>query len=122
MWFLCECNLTGVCVRFVAGAAGRVDGFTLLDLNFSEDSRGLDLPVAVMAGSRKIVMCQMDSKLPLADFEPVLNVAIDGALAIATVMQRALAQRAQVLHDAAPLLGPSAAAALRGDDAMDEDE
>lgn len=60
-----------------------------IDLNYVEDSAGgPDMPVAVLPQSGKIVMVQMDSKLPLELFEKVLDLAVEGANAIYQVLQR----------------------------------
>lgn len=55
-------------------AAGCIEGVPILDLNYLEDSSGSpDLPVAILPQSEKVVMCQMDSKLPMDMFEKVLR-------------------------------------------------
>lgn len=48
----------------VFSAAGKVGEHLLLDLNYREDSAGVDFPVAILASSEKVVLCQMDSKIP----------------------------------------------------------
>lgn len=73
--FVCSC------------AAGFIDGKPILDLNYVEDSAGgPDLPVAVLPQTGKIVMVQMDSKLPMDMFEKVLELAVAGCRAIYDVL------------------------------------
>jgi exosome complex component RRP41 len=59
----------------------------VLDLNYVEDSAGgPDLPVAILAGSGKISLLQMDSKLPIDMFEKVVSLAVEGCKAIHKVL------------------------------------
>lgn len=106
----------------VACAAGRVDDRVLLDLNFAEDSQGLDLPVAVLASSGKVVMCQMDHKMPIGDFKGVLQVAIDGSLRIAELMREVVRQRAKLLSAGAEQMLQQQQQQRADADRMDEDD
>jgi len=75
--FVCSC------------AAGYIEGTPLLDLNYIEDSAGgPNLPLAILPRTSKIVMLQMDSKLPLDVFETVLKLALEGCKAIYEVLTR----------------------------------
>jgi exosome complex component RRP41 len=91
-------------------AAGRVADTILLDPNFREASSGMDLPVALLASSEKIVMCQMDHKLPAEDFGKVLRVAMDGALVIAGIMKAVINDYLVATVNAQQQLAQSAAA------------
>jgi ribonuclease PH len=61
-----------------------------LDLNAKEASGGLELPIAQLAESGKVVMCEMDHKLPLPLLEPVLELAREGAARVGDEMRQAL--------------------------------
>eukprot|EP01098_Paradermamoeba_levis_P008470 TRINITY_DN3512_c0_g1_i1.p1 TRINITY_DN3512_c0_g1~~TRINITY_DN3512_c0_g1_i1.p1 ORF type:complete len:245 (-),score=63.69 TRINITY_DN3512_c0_g1_i1:206-940(-) len=75
--FVCSC------------AAGCVNGVPILDLNYVEDSTGgVDLPVALLPNSTKIVLLQMDSKLPLDLFEKVLMMAVEGCRAVHNILKK----------------------------------
>jgi len=77
-------------------AAGCIDGTPILDLNYVEDSAGgPDLPLAVLPQTGKILLLQMDSKLPLDTFERVLQLAVDGCTAIHQVLMREIERYAQ---------------------------
>lgn len=92
-------------------AAGRMSDTILLDPNFREASSGMDLPVAVLASSEKIVMCQMDHKLPAEDFGKVLRVAMDGAMVIAGIMKSVINDYLVAALNAQQMAQQSAAAA-----------
>jgi hypothetical protein len=110
------CPLVRRCIPSQLEGPGKVDDSLLLDLNFQEDSRGLgekmlpacanltvlcaDLPVAITPSDGRLVMCQMDSKIPIADFSAVLKLAVEGAKQIAELMRTALRERAAVLSEA----------------------
>lgn len=67
---------------------------TLLDLNHYEDSGGsADLPVAIFPKSDKVIMAQMDCKVPLNTFEKVLMTAIDGCHRIYEVLVECVRER-----------------------------
>lgn len=75
--------------------------FLLVDLNYIEDSAGgPDLPVAILPKSGKVVMCQMDAKLPLDMFEKVLMLAIEGCDMLYGVMKEAVRQHTKELCEA----------------------
>jgi exosome complex component RRP41 len=66
----------------------------VLDLNHYEDSGGsADLPVALFPKSDKIIMAQMDSKVPLQTFEKVLRTAMEGCHMIYEIMAECVKQR-----------------------------
>eukprot|EP01087_Luapelamoeba_hula_P003614 TRINITY_DN1340_c0_g1_i1.p1 TRINITY_DN1340_c0_g1~~TRINITY_DN1340_c0_g1_i1.p1 ORF type:complete len:248 (+),score=34.00 TRINITY_DN1340_c0_g1_i1:131-874(+) len=84
----------------ISAAAGYISGTPILDLNYVEDSAGgPDLPVAILPKSDKVVMCQMDSKLPIDMFEKVIKLAIEGCHMIYGVMCQEVKRRAQTLSE-----------------------
>lgn len=84
----------------VACAAGYRSETVLVDPSLRERGPGgVDLPVAVLPSSRRIVYSQLDSRLPLDRFPAVVTAAVDGALAIAPVMRAALLEHMAVLAD-----------------------
>jgi exosome complex component RRP41 len=92
-----------------ACAVGRVGETMLMDPTLKEDAAGAVLPVAILPSSGRIVMCQMDSKLPQSDFAPLLSLALEGAMHVSQVLRAALTAHMAVLVDAAA--APAAAAA-----------
>jgi exosome complex component RRP41 len=92
-----------------ACAVGRVGETMLMDPTLKEDAAGAVLPVAILPASGRIVMCQMDSKLPQSDFAPLLSLALEGAMHVSQVLRAALTAHMAVLVDAAA--APAAAAA-----------
>ncbi|KAL6756870.1 ribosomal protein S5 domain 2-type protein [Haematococcus lacustris] len=90
----------GVPMRDLAAscAAGYLESTPLLDLNFSEDSGGgPDMAVALHPATGRLVLLQMDSRLPLATFESVLVLAQDGCRAVAGFMREQLLAHTQRL-------------------------
>lgn len=78
-----------------ACAAGYLDNTPLLDLNYAEDSGGgPDLSVAVMGGD-KVILAQMDGRVPLDTFESVMGLAQAGCRAIALHMRKSLLDHTQ---------------------------
>lgn len=68
------------------------------DLNYLEDSSGTaDVPVAILPKSDKVVMLQMDSKLPVATFEKVLGAAMTGCHKIYDILVEAVRERTRDL-------------------------
>ncbi|KXZ46723.1 hypothetical protein GPECTOR_41g688 [Gonium pectorale] len=89
-------------------AAGHLDGTPLLDLNFTEDSGGgPDLAIAFAPRSEKLVLMQMDSRLPVETFETVLELAREGCRTISGVMRGALLEHTRRLALARGLVGAS---------------
>ncbi|GAX81482.1 hypothetical protein CEUSTIGMA_g8911.t1 [Chlamydomonas eustigma] len=84
--------------RVAACAAGYLDGNPLLDLNFLEDSGGgPDISVAMLTSLDKIVLLQMDNRLPIDTFEAVVALAQEGCRAIAQYMQGILLEHTKRL-------------------------
>ncbi|CAM6103429.1 unnamed protein product [Calypogeia fissa] len=72
-------------------AAGYLNVTPILDLNYLEDSGGgPDLTVALFPKLDKISLLQMDSKLPMDVFEKVMNLASEGAKAVADFIREKL--------------------------------
>ena len=58
-----------------------------MDLNYIENSAGgPDLPLALLPQSGKVILLQLDSKLPLEMFEKVMKLAEQGCRAIHGVL------------------------------------
>lgn len=71
----------GVCMRdtLVACSAGFVEGSAVLDLNYVERTGGApEMTVAMLANANKVVLAQMDSKLPLDAFGELLQAGLEG--------------------------------------------
>jgi len=83
--FVCSC------------AAGFVNGTPILDLNYLEDSSGVDLPVAILPQSEKVIMVQMDSKIKLEEFEEVMRLAMDGCKTIHAILLETVKERTNTL-------------------------
>jgi exosome complex component RRP41 len=82
----------------VASSAGFIKEVPVVDLNFREQGAGGPyLPVAIHPSSENIVLAQMDSKLPLKDFESVLRLGINGCHQVHQVMQGAVRRRTEDL-------------------------
>jgi exosome complex component RRP41 len=60
-------------------AAGHLDSTAILDMNYLEDSGGgPDVAVAYHPHLDKVVLLQMDNKLPVDTFQAVMQLALDG--------------------------------------------
>ena len=83
------CVVAGIPMKdfVVACAAGCIDNTPLLDLNYLEDSaRGVDMPVAILPKSDKVIMMQMDYRADLDTYEKVLKLGIQGCHRIYDVL------------------------------------
>jgi exosome complex component RRP41 len=81
-----------------ACAAGYLEGTPLLDMNYLEDSAGgPDVSVALHPHLDKMVLVQMDSKLPLDTFEGVLGLAVKGCQSVAEYMRAQLLEHTKRL-------------------------
>uniref|UniRef100_A0A7R9VK90 Uncharacterized protein n=1 Tax=Chlamydomonas euryale TaxID=1486919 RepID=A0A7R9VK90_9CHLO len=95
-----------------ACAAGYLDGEPLVDLNYEEDSGGgPDLSLAMHVGrlreesgepdaEPKIVLMQMDSRVPADVFERVMRLAQMGCLGVAKVLRAAMHEHTERLATA----------------------
>lgn len=67
-------------------------------MNHYEDSSGAaDLPIAIFPRSDKVLMAQMDSKVPLQTFEKVIRVAMDGCHKIFEKLEKCVRERSEDL-------------------------
>lgn len=81
-----------------ACAAGYLDDTPLLDLNYTEDSGGgPDLSLAMHTNLEKIILMQMDNKLPMDTFEKVVGLAQEGCRAVAEHMRGVLLEHTRRL-------------------------
>lgn len=72
-------------------AVGCLQSTALLDLNYMEDSGGgPDISVAVHPNMDRLVLLQMDGKLPAEVFEECVALAVEGCKAVASVMRQEL--------------------------------
>ncbi|KAH3762254.1 exosome component 4 [Pelomyxa schiedti] len=70
-----------------ACSAGAVDGTPLLDLNNIEESAGgAELPIALLPKTSTVSLVQLTSKLALAQFKTIVDLASDGCRGVHTVM------------------------------------
>lgn len=75
----------------VACTAGYLDDTPLLDLNFVETGPGGPrVEVAMVPRSGKLASVQMESRIPLDHFEPVMELAVEGCRHIFDVLQAAV--------------------------------
>eukprot|EP00320_Phaeocystis_rex_P006591 CAMPEP_0119065786 /NCGR_PEP_ID=MMETSP1178-20130426/8519_1 /TAXON_ID=33656 /ORGANISM="unid sp, Strain CCMP2000" /LENGTH=244 /DNA_ID=CAMNT_0007047335 /DNA_START=28 /DNA_END=762 /DNA_ORIENTATION=+ len=64
--FVCACT------------AGAVQGALLLDMNAQEDGAGAELTVGLLPRSDRVSLLQLESKVPLASADELVNFAIEG--------------------------------------------
>lgn len=84
-----------------ACAAGYLDETALLDLNYIEDSGGgPDISVALHPQFDRVVLLQMDNRLPLETFQSVVELAMKGCKAIASFMREELLEHTRLLAGA----------------------
>lgn len=82
----------------VSCAAGYLNSTPLLDLNYQEDAGGgPDLVVGYFPKLEKLSLLQMDSKVPVDTFEKVLELATEGAKAVATYIREILLEKTKTL-------------------------
>ena len=82
-----------------ACAAGKVDGFIVLDLCYIEDQEGeADMPVAYMPKLGQITLLQMDGLMTREEFDRALKLAIKGCEQIYEVQREALKKRYEAIE------------------------
>jgi len=82
-----------------ACAAGKVDGFIVLDLCYVEDEEGeADMPVAYMPKLGQITLLQMDGLMTREEFDRALKLAIKGCEQIYEVQREALKKRYEAIE------------------------
>ena len=75
----------------VACAAGKVDGYIVLDLNDIEDKNGeADMPLAMMPNKGLITLLQMDGSVTQEEFQQMLELAMEGCNSIYQLQKKAL--------------------------------
>ena len=84
-----------------ACAAGKADGYILLDLNDLEDKEGeADVPVAYMPSLNRVGLLQMDGQLTPEEFEKAFNLAIEGCKRIYALQKEALKAKYLAIKEA----------------------
>ncbi|MCD6088972.1 exosome complex exonuclease Rrp41 [Candidatus Bathyarchaeota archaeon] len=84
-----------------ACAAGKADGYILLDLNDLEDKEGeADVPVAYMPSLNRVGLLQMDGQLTPEEFEKAFNLAIEGCKKIYALQKQALKAKYLAIKEA----------------------
>lgn len=87
-------------------AVGHLQSTPLLDLNYMEDSGGgPDISVAVHPNMDRLVLLQMDGKLPLDVFEECVGLAVEGCKAVASVMRQELLKHTKRLAITTGIVG-----------------
>lgn len=82
-----------------ACAAGKVDGYIVLDLNYVEDQEGeADMPVAYMPKLGQITLLQMDGLMTREEFKRALQLAIKGCERIYELQREALKRRYEAIE------------------------
>lgn len=93
-----------------ACAAGHLQSTALLDLNYEEDSAGgPDVAVAYQPGLDKIVLLQMDGRLPAEAFDECVQLAVEGCKTLAGMMRKTLVSHTKALMAAGSGAGAGAA-------------
>eukprot|EP01103_Thecamoeba_quadrilineata_P000805 TRINITY_DN10708_c0_g1_i1.p1 TRINITY_DN10708_c0_g1~~TRINITY_DN10708_c0_g1_i1.p1 ORF type:complete len:248 (-),score=34.87 TRINITY_DN10708_c0_g1_i1:37-780(-) len=86
-------------------SAGYIDGTPLLDLNSMEDSAGgPEVPVAYLPLANKVTMVQMNNKLPIDQFEKVVELAIEGCRLVHKILKQAIEDHTLQLVESRGLL------------------
>lgn len=80
-----------------ACASGKVDGVVCLDLNKDEDNFGdADCPMAIVHGTREIVLLQMDGHLTYEEFQKAMELSMGAADRLYDMQRDALRRRYSV--------------------------
>ena len=84
-----------------ACAAGKADGYIVLDLNDIEDKEGTaDVPVAYMPSLNAVGLLQMDGQLTPEEFEEAFNLALEGCKKIYELQKKALKEKYLAIKEA----------------------
>ena len=76
-------------------SVGCIDNRLILDLNFLEEcSRGAVVPVAIFPASERVLLLQLEQKLPLQKLEEAMQLSLKGCLAVHKVLHEAVKQHA----------------------------
>ena len=85
----------------VACAAGKADGYIILDLNDIEDKEGeADVPVAYMPSLNYVSLLQMDGQLTPEEFEQAFNLALEGCRKIYELQKQSLKAKYLAIKEA----------------------
>jgi exosome complex component RRP41 len=110
-----------------ACSAGRAGDALLLDVSSREDGMGVEMPVAILPMSGRVVLCEMYSRLSsVEDFQQVYELAVQGAENVASFMRVQLSERVNYLMSSGNL-GEEVVTKREGDgnsnnNRMDEDD
>ncbi len=88
----------GVALRdlVVSCSAGLVDGQTVVDLNYAEQSMGaVAVPIAVLPNSGSILLAKMEAQLPLDVFEKVLTKCMEACSQVHVILMEELKEFAR---------------------------
>jgi archaeal exosome-like complex exonuclease 1 len=78
----------------VGCAVGKAEGKVILDLSKDEDNFGqADVPMAVLAKSKEIVLLQMDGDLTMDEFDIATGMVFNATERIADIQRKALAEK-----------------------------
>ena len=89
-------------------ASGKIDGVVCVDLNKEEDNFGdADCPMAIVHGTREIVLLQMDGHLTYDEFQKAMQLSMGAADRIYELQRDALRRRysvtlEEILREPAP--------------------
>lgn len=84
----------------VSCAAGKIDDTIVLDLDDTEDKKGVaDVPVALMPNTNAITLLQMDGTLTHDEFESAVTLAMDGCRRIYQVQKETLKNKYEVAKE-----------------------
>ncbi len=84
----------------VSCAAGKVDDTIVLDLDDTEDKKGVaDVPVAFMPSTNAITLLQMDGKLSHDEFQSAVNMALEGCRRIYQVQKDTLKNKYEIAKE-----------------------
>ncbi|NLN72191.1 MAG: exosome complex exonuclease Rrp41 [Thermoplasmatales archaeon] len=75
-------------------AAGKADGYVLLDLNKEEDNFGqADVPMAIVPSTNEIVLLQMDGNMTREEFDKAIEMGVRGCHDVYKLQKEALLNR-----------------------------
>ncbi len=80
----------------VSCSAGLVDGQTVVDLNYAEQSMGAAaVPIAILPNSGSILLAKMEARLPLDVFEKVLTKCMEACFQVHVILVEVLKEYAR---------------------------
>ncbi|KAF6166380.1 hypothetical protein GIB67_034931 [Kingdonia uniflora] len=88
-----------MCDLVTSCSAGYLNNTPLLDLNYVEDSAGgADVTIGILAKLDKVILIQIDAKLPMDTFENVTQLTVEGYKAIANYIREVLLENTKKLE------------------------